>query len=84
MAIDCIGCVYLKTCNGFRRKDDASIDCHIPEEGLRQLQREVMLREEFSAQDYSCITSSYIDSHKAVSSYWLKEKNKLGSIKHSK
>ena len=84
MTIDCIGCVYLKTCNGFRRKDDTSIDCYIPEEGLRRLQREVMLRENFSVQDYSCITSSYIDEHKVVSSYWLKEKNKLGSIKHSK
>lgn len=90
----CSGCIYFACCGGRRRRKklleekgysiDESVDCFIPEADLRQLQKEIIAREEFVVEDYACLTDAYVEAYKAKSSYWLKEKKRYSSTENSK
>lgn len=80
----CIDCVYLKACEGSRRKIQKNADCHVPESPLRMLQGNIMSSIVFNVKDYANITVSYIEDIKAKSHYWTKLKNTHWNKENSK
>ena len=65
---NCLICVYHGVCEG-RMKDQAILDCCIPEEPLRQRQEKTKTVEEFAS-----VTHEYISAVKAKSKYWIRER----------